>query len=196
VSKGRLCIFRGSYEKSTMEFGAKSRRQHRRGQRETEHRRNWSGAAGRCRRNGCRCRRLAGAVAGADHLFGSDPCSGGTADKSGSGCRAAGRALATADGAWTGFRDPAPVDAGLSVRTTPRSGDAVVVADRVDVAGAVGLPPFLGNPVRPIGTCHAMPTSSPDEAAACGNIRRKRKTSNRLRKMRQPPPAARLTEHR
>jgi hypothetical protein len=41
--------------------GAKSGRQHRRGQRETRHRRNCSGTAGRCRRNGCRRRRLAGA---------------------------------------------------------------------------------------------------------------------------------------
>ena len=41
--------------------GAKSRRQRRRGQRETEHRRNCSGAAGRYHRNGCRRRRLAGA---------------------------------------------------------------------------------------------------------------------------------------
>jgi hypothetical protein len=73
--QGRFAYFGGGYEKSAMELvGAKSRRQHRG---------NWAGAAGRCRRYGCRRGRLARAVASADHLFGSDPCSARAADHPG-----------------------------------------------------------------------------------------------------------------
>jgi len=42
--------------------------------------------------------------------------------------------------------------------------DPVVVADLVDGTGAFRLPPFVGDSLRPIGTCHPMPAPPPDKA--------------------------------
>src|SRR5262249_61294809 len=46
--------------------------------------------------------------------------------------------------------------------------DTVIIADRVNVAGAARLPPFIGNPLRSIGTCHAMPAAPPNEVKRRG----------------------------
>src|SRR6202521_1242690 len=35
--------------------------------------------------------------------------------------------------------------------------DPVIVADRIDCAGPFRLPPFIGDPLRPIGAQHPMP---------------------------------------
>jgi hypothetical protein len=41
--------------------------------------------------------------------------------------------------------------------------DPVVVADRVDLAGTSWLPPFIGYPLRPIGSRDPMPAPPPQE---------------------------------
>ena len=63
---------------------------------------------------------IAGAAAAADHLFGPDPGAAGAADQSRAGHRAAGRAVAVADGTRAGIPDPRTGDAGLSGAATPR----------------------------------------------------------------------------
>src|SRR5712692_5518985 len=41
--------------------------------------------------------------------------------------------------------------------------DSVVVADRVDIAVRRRLPPFIRDPLRPVGPRHAMPAPPPGE---------------------------------
>src|SRR5260370_35120257 len=60
--------------------------------------------------------------------------------------------------------------------------DPVVVTDSVDGAGAFRPPPFLGDPLRPIGPRHPMPAPPPGEPERRGP-RHKPKTPAR------PPPA-------
>src|SRR5262245_61025040 len=62
--------------------------------------------------------------------------------------------------------------------------DTVIIADRVNVAGAVRLPPFIGNPLRSIGTCHAMPATPPDEATRLV-VRQQPECLDRLRRLEQ-----------
>ena len=41
--------------------------------------------------------------------------------------------------------------------------DPVIVTDCVDLAGAFWLPPFIGDPLRPIGAHYPMPATPPHE---------------------------------
>src|SRR5215813_2391554 len=63
--------------------------------------------------------------------------------------------------------------------------DTVIVADRVNVAGAARLPPFIGNPLRSIGTCHAMPAAPPNEVKR-RVVRQQPECLDRLRRLEQP----------
>jgi hypothetical protein len=63
--------------------------------------------------------------------------------------------------------------------------DTVIVADHVNVAGAVRLPPFIGNPLRSIGASHAMPAAPPGEAKR-RVVRQQPKCLDRLRRLEQP----------
>src|SRR5262249_25696143 len=65
--------------------------------------------------------------------------------------------------------------------------DTVIIADRVNVAGAVRLPPFIGNPLRSIGTCHVMPAAPPDEAKR-RVVRQQPECLDRLRRLQQADP--------
>src|SRR5262249_31861491 len=62
--------------------------------------------------------------------------------------------------------------------------DTVIVADRVNVAGAARLPPFIGNPLRSIGTCHAMPAAPPNEVKR-RVVRQQPECLDRLRRLEQ-----------
>jgi hypothetical protein len=74
-------------------------------------------------------------------------------------------------GTWLCPTDPARLvvaamenQPGTTRSAAPSHLDAVIVADGVSLTGRPRLPPFLGDPLWPIGTCHAMPASPPDEA--------------------------------
>src|SRR5216684_6273302 len=63
--------------------------------------------------------------------------------------------------------------------------DPVVVTDSVDGAGAFRPPPFLGDPLRPIGPRHAMPAPPPGETERrVGGQKPER--FDRLRRLEQP----------
>jgi len=74
-------------------------------------------------------------------------------------------------GTWLCPTDPSQLVV-AAMETSPEQPEAppllistpVIVADGVSLTGRPRLPPFLGDPLWPIGTCHAMPASPPDEA--------------------------------
>src|SRR5258706_1341992 len=41
--------------------------------------------------------------------------------------------------------------------------DPIIIADRIDLAGRPRQPPFVGDPLRPIGLRHPMPAAAPHE---------------------------------
>src|SRR5260370_9759360 len=65
---------------------------------------------------------------------------------------------------------------GIAVQTRPEQPEApsllvldpIVIADRIDRTGAFRPPPFLGDPLRPIGVHHPIPAPPPDEAERRG----------------------------
>src|SRR6516165_9203678 len=63
--------------------------------------------------------------------------------------------------------------------------DPVIVADRIDSAGALRSPPFVGDPLRPIGPRDPMPASPPGETKR-RIIGKKPKGFDRLRRLEQP----------
>src|SRR5712691_7096303 len=63
--------------------------------------------------------------------------------------------------------------------------DPVVIADRIDRTGAFRLPPFLGDPLRPIGACDTMPAPPPGKAER-RVVRQQPERFDRLRRLEQP----------
>src|SRR5437868_15487856 len=63
--------------------------------------------------------------------------------------------------------------------------DPIIVADRVDIAGRRRLPPFIRNPLRPVGPRHPVPAAPPDEPKR-RVIRQQPKRFDRLRRLEQP----------
>src|SRR5215472_3828459 len=63
--------------------------------------------------------------------------------------------------------------------------DPVIVADRIGGAGASRLPPFVGDPLRPVGLCHPMPAAPPHEPKR-RVIGQQPERVHRLRRVEQP----------
>src|SRR5882762_10442714 len=63
--------------------------------------------------------------------------------------------------------------------------DPIVIADRINRTGAFRPPPFLGDPLRPIGVHHPMPAPPPDEAER-RVVGQQPERFDRLRRLEQP----------
>src|ERR1700724_2371180 len=63
--------------------------------------------------------------------------------------------------------------------------DPVIISDRIGSTGAFRLPPFLGDPFRPIGVHHPMPAAPPDEAER-RVVGQQPERFDRLRRLEQP----------
>src|SRR6266436_3435673 len=63
--------------------------------------------------------------------------------------------------------------------------DPVIVADRISGAGAFGPPPFLGNPLRPVGARHPVPAPPPRETER-RVVWQQPERFDRLRRLEQP----------
>src|SRR5271170_2526133 len=63
--------------------------------------------------------------------------------------------------------------------------DPVIVADRIDGTGAFQPPPFIGDPLRPIGAHDPMPSPPPHEPKR-RIVRQQPERLDRLRRVKQP----------
>src|ERR1700756_5449612 len=68
--------------------------------------------------------------------------------------------------------------------------DPVIIADRIDIAGRFRLPPFLGDPLRPVGAHDPMSAPAPRETER-RIVGQHPECLDRLRRLEQPDRARR-----